>query len=425
MFDFLKKKVKSFTEKVKQAIEKKPEKKSAISETKVLEKEKIQAEAARKGEKKLFEKEAEPAERELETVAEKPGIKAEEIAIEKHERASEETRAEKPEEVAEETAIEMPRAKEEIEKPSAGLKPKEDDKRKLEAKKSLKTRLVSVFAKEVSIEEADIKGFLEEFELALLESDVEQDAARAIVEELHKELAGKKISRKENLSEFLKGEIRKALLKVMQAPEKNFWKIAEEKKPFKVMFLGPNGAGKTTSIAKLAFAFKQKGKKVVFASSDTFRAGSIEQIETHAERLGIRVVKHQYGADPAAVAFDAVKAAEAGKADAVFIDTAGRQETNKNLMQELKKINRVIKPDLRIYVGEAFTGQALLQQASEFEKEIGIDGFILTKIDTDAKGGTAISLLYKLKKPILFIGTGQGYEDLEEFKPEFIIDRIV
>ena len=166
-------------------------------------------------------------------------------------------------------------------------------------------------------------------------------------------------------------------------------------------------------------------KSVIVAAGDTFRAASIEQLEEHAKNIGVKVIKHQYGADPAAVGFDAVKAAEAKKIDVVLIDTAGRQDTNKNLLEELKKIDRVVKPDLKLYVGEAYTGQALLQQASEFNDAIWLDGFVLTKIDTDTKGGTAISLLYKLKKPILFVGTGQRYEDLLEFKPEFIIDRIL
>ena len=198
-----------------------------------------------------------------------------------------------------------------------------------------------------------------------------------------------------------------------------------KQKPLKILFLGPNGAGKTTSIAKIAKYFLDNKKSVIVAAGDTFRAASIEQLEEHAKNIGVKVIKHQYGADPAAVGFDAVKAAEAKKIDVVLIDTAGRQDTNKNLLEELKKIDRVVKPDLKLYVGEAYTGQALLQQASEFNDAIGLDGFVLTKIDTDTKGGTAISLLYKLKKPILFVGTGQRYEDLLEFKPEFIIDRIL
>ncbi|MDD3084089.1 MAG: signal recognition particle-docking protein FtsY, partial [Candidatus ainarchaeum sp.] len=153
--------------------------------------------------------------------------------------------------------------------------------------------------------------------------------------------------------------------------------------------------------------------------------GAIDQLNEHAQKLNVKVIKQQYGADPAAVAFDAIKSAEANKNDVILIDTAGRQETNKNLMEELKKIERIVKPNLKIYVGEAYTGQGLLEMAREFDEKIGIDCFILTKIDTDAKGGTTISLLYRTKKPIIFIGTGQEYEDFKEFEPEFILKRII
>lgn len=192
-----------------------------------------------------------------------------------------------------------------------------------------------------------------------------------------------------------------------------------------VGLLGPNGAGKTTSIAKLASHFKEKGLKVVLASSDTFRAGSIEQLEKHAERLKLPVVRHQYGSDPAAVAFDAVASAKAKGADVVLIDSAGRLETDKNLMRELEKIVRVVKPDLKIYVGEALAGQSMLDQALKFDELLSLDGFILTKIDCDVKGGASISILFKIKKPIFFLGVGQEYKDLIAFSPKFILDRVI
>ena len=242
---------------------------------------------------------------------------------------------------------------------------------------------------------------------------------------MRKNIVGKEIPAGRNVSIFLKEEIKAALWKIMQTEKIYFWKMIEQKKPFVILFLGPNGAGKTTTISKIAFALKQRGKSVILAAADTFRAASIEQLEAHAERIGVKVVKQGYGADPAAVAFDAIAAAKARGIDVVLIDSAGRQETNKNLMQELKKIERVAKPDLKIYVGESFTGQALLGMAEQFNKEIGLDGICLTKIDADVKGGTAISLLYRLKKPILFVGIGQNYADLAEFSPEFIIDRIL
>jgi fused signal recognition particle receptor len=212
----------------------------------------------------------------------------------------------------------------------------------------------------------------------------------------------------------------------MTTPKRNILEeIKTGEKPYIIMMLGPNGAGKTTHIAKLTHYFKKQGLSCVWAAADTFRSGAIHQLQEHADKLDIKVIKQQYGADPAAVAFDALTSAQANKFDIILIDTAGRQETNKNLMEELKKIERVVKPNLKIYVGESYTGQGLLTMAQEFDKAIGIDGFILSKIDADAKGGTTISLLYQLKKPIFYVGTGQGYEDLQEFSPEFILNRII
>ncbi len=300
-----------------------------------------------------------------------------------------------------------------------------DEKRELKAKVGLVSRIFGFVGGKIKITEKETQEFFDEFELSLLEGDVQQDAAQAIVAELKSRLVGKEISARGDVSEFLKREVKASLAKVMQTTPVDIDALLLTKKPLKIMFLGPNGAGKTTSIAKLANYFMKRKKSVILAAGDTFRAASIEQLEAHANALGVKVVKHKYGSDPAAVAFDAVKAAEAKGIDVVLIDTAGRQETNKNLLEELKKIERVVKPDLKLYVGEAYTGQALLAQATEFDKAIGLNGFVLTKIDTDTKGGTAISLLYSLKKPIVFVGTGQRYDDLLEFRPGFIIDRII
>lgn len=308
----------------------------------------------------------------------------------------------------------------------SGLKEMDStEKREIKAKAGLFTQVKNFFSSDILVEEGDIRDFLFELELALLESDVEQKTATAIVNNLEKELVGKRAPKSEGLDAFLKKEIRLSLAKVMTVPGIDFWKRIEQEKPFIILVLGPNGAGKTTSIAKLTYLLQQHGKKVVWGSADTFRSGAIEQLETHAERLNVKLVKHDYGADPAAVAFDAVKAGQSLKADVVLIDTAGRQDTNSNLMRELEKMNRVVKPHLKIYVGEAFTGQALLTQATEFNQIIGIDGFILSKMDTDAKGGTCISVLHQLQKPVLFVGVGQQYPDLVDFKPEFILDRIL
>ncbi len=304
------------------------------------------------------------------------------------------------------------------------IKTLEEEKRELKAKVGVTGGLKGFLFGGIEITEKQIEGLLWELELSLIEGDVEQDAASELVKQIKKRLIGTKVSSK-NLDEYLKEQIKEILTEMMQTKKINLLEEMEGKKPFKILVLGPNGAGKTTSIAKLIHYFKKHGKTSIVAAADTFRAGAIDQLEEHAKRLGVRVIKQQYGADPAAVAFDAIKAAEAAKIDVVIIDSAGRQETNKNLMEELRKIERVAKPDMKIYVGEAYVGQTLLEQVQEFEEIVGLDGFILTKIDTDAKGGTAISLLYKLKKPIIFVGTGQGYDDFKEFTPEFILERII
>ncbi|MFN3910383.1 MAG: signal recognition particle-docking protein FtsY, partial [Candidatus Anstonellaceae archaeon] len=201
--------------------------------------------------------------------------------------------------------------------------------------------------------------------------------------------------------------------------------VKEKQKPLKILFVGPNGAGKTTTIAKISEILTKKGYGVVISASDTFRAAAIEQLENHCQRIGVRLIKNKYGADPASVAFDAIKYAKTNNIDFVLIDTAGRQNTNINLIDEMKKIVRVSQPDLKIYVGESIAGNAVIEQVGAFKNAIGLDAAILTKLDCDAKGGTALSLTYSTKIPIIFFGTGQNYSDLKEFETEWIVERII
>jgi len=301
------------------------------------------------------------------------------------------------------------------------------DKRELKSKVGAFGLLKGAIKGHIELKEADISELLFELELSLLEADVNQETAKALISKIKEHLLKEKIPRGKSIDAFLKNKIKQALTELTHTEKINILKEidAKQEKPFRILFLGPNGAGKTTTIAKLTFALRSLGKSVLWAASDTFRAASIEQLEEHAKKLNIRVVKHSYGADPTAVAFDAVKAAQASHIEVVIIDSAGRQETNRNLIEELKKLERVIKPDLKIFVGETYSGKGLIDTARSFDEAIGIDAFILTKIDTDPKGGTVISLLYELKKPVLFIGTGQRYEDLTPFTPSFIIDRII
>ncbi len=278
------------------------------------------------------------------------------------------------------------------------------------------------------ITEKDLNKILEDFELSLLESDVSMAVSEKIVNELKKKLTGEKIGLTSNKKDFVKIAVEETLTEILEYKKYNIFKEIEKKKKageiFSIAFVGFNGTGKTTTIAKFGKLLTDKGYKVVIAASDTFRAGSIEQLCLHAENIGIKVIKHNYGADPAAVAFDAINHAKARGIDVVLIDTAGRSEMNRNLMDEMKKLVRVSNPDMKIFVGDSLAGNAVAEQATKFS-EIGLDGSILTKVDADSRGGAALSISYITGKPILFIGTGQGYDDLEPFDPKWLVERIL
>jgi len=282
----------------------------------------------------------------------------------------------------------------------------------------------------IELKPENLNPILEEFKLTLLENDVAFSVAEKICDELKQSLVGVEIKRFEDRRIITMKALRDTLIKILKAEHKiDILQIMKEKKdlgtPAIVIFVGINGTGKTTTIAKVAKFLMNHGYTVVLACSDTFRAGAIEQLEEHAKRLEIRMIKRPYGADAASVAFDAISHAKAHGTDAVLIDTAGRMETNKNLMEEMKKIVRVTEPDLVVFIGDALTGNDAVAQAEEFSKFVNIHASILTKIDADAKGGAAISITYITKKPIIFLGNGQSYEDLIIFNPEFIVTKII
>src|SRR2546427_8898529 len=207
--------------------------------------------------------------------------------------------------------------------------------------------------------------------------------------------------------------------------ERLFGLIEKSPRPFVVMFVGVNGTGKTTTIAKLAYHIMKKGYTCVVAAADTFRAGAIEQLEKHAEAVGFKLIKHNAGADPAAVAFDAVEHARARGRDVVLIDTAGRMQTNQNLMDQMKKIKRVAKPNLILYIGDALAGNDAIEQAKQFHDAVGLDGIVLTKIDADAKGGAALSMAKTIGKPVVFVNVGQTYKDIRRFETKWMVDRLL
>ena len=298
-----------------------------------------------------------------------------------------------------------------------------EEKKEEKPKKFLEKIKEKIITRKISGKEFD--NIFNDLEFTLLENNVAVEVIDKIKEDLKKELLEKNIKRTEiekTIKDSLKNTIKNLFKKL------DFDLLLEikskEEKPYIILFVGVNGAGKTTTIAKIAKILKDNKISCVLAASDTFRAASIEQLEEHGKKLGIKVIKHSYGSDPAAVAFDAIKHAKAHKIDVVLIDTAGRQHTNINLIDEMKKIVRVTKPDLKVFVGEAITGNDCIEQASTFNEAVNLDGIILAKADVDEKGGATISTSYVTKKPILYLGTGQKYNDLEKFDENKIIKSL-
>lgn len=275
-----------------------------------------------------------------------------------------------------------------------------------------------------------LRPILEEFRLNLIENDVAVPVAYYISEELEKRLDGVQVKRLGDRKKLVKDTLHAVLIEILTTKEEirlleNIEQKRQMKEPYTILFVGINGTGKTTSIAKVAQFLMKKGYSVVLSCSDTYRAGSIEQLEEHAKRLGVRMIKHKYGSDPAAVAYDAISHAQSRGINVVLIDTAGRIQTDRNLMSELTKIRRVVNPDLTILVVDALIGNDAVMQAEEFHKSVSIDGTILTKVDADVKGGASLSVTYVTGKPIVFIGVGQNYEDLEAFEPERFTQMIL
>ncbi|QSG11549.1 Signal recognition particle GTPase [Halapricum desulfuricans] len=276
------------------------------------------------------------------------------------------------------------------------------------------------------IDEDDLEGHLDDLEIALLQSDVEMDVAQEILEGVKANLTGETRRRLESTGNIVRDALREALYDVISVGQFDFERrIAEAEKPIVIVFTGVNGVGKTTSIAKLSHYLEQEGYSSVLANGDTYRAGANEQLREHAENLDRTFISHEQGSDPTAVIYDAVEYAEANDVDVVLGDTAGRLHTSDDLMAQLEKIDRVIEPDMTLFVDEAVAGQDAVNRAREFDAAAEIDGTILTKADADPQGGAAISIAHVTGKPILFLGTGQDYDDLERFDPETIVDRLL
>ena len=275
------------------------------------------------------------------------------------------------------------------------------------------------------IREKHLDNVLWEMELALMESDVAMEALEEMKAIIKKRLVGLRVENRAAITPTIEKALKASLVELLSKTTFDPQTLLEKRDgPLVIAFVGVNGTGKTTTIARITDWLQQNGKSVVMAASDTFRAGAIEQLELHAQRLGCKFIKHQAGGDPAAVAFDAVEHAKAKHRDIVMIDTAGRMQTNSNLMDEMKKIKRVAKPDLIMFVGDSLAGNDAIDQAKKFHEAVGIDAVVLTKLDVDAKGGAALSISSAIGQPIAFVGIGQEYGDIMPFDATWIVERI-
>jgi fused signal recognition particle receptor len=390
----------------------KEEKEKELEEKRIEKEEELES-VEKKGKKSFFgglfkKKKEEETEQELEEAESKEEEK-EEIKEEKHQVEEKEPEPEVKKELA-------PKEKEPEEK-------KEEVKEEPEEEKKGFFKKISKKVTTKKISESQFEDFFWDLELALLENNVAVEVIEKIKDDLKQNLVDKALPRSKIL-ETINNTLQSSIKEILEVQPLNFLKKIEEKKPYVICFIGINGSGKTTSIAKVANLLKKNNKTCVLAAADTFRAAAIDQLQYHADKLDVKIIKQDYGSDPAAVAFDAIKHAEAKGIDVVLIDTAGRMHSNANLQDEMKKIIRVAKPDLKIFVGESITGNDCTEQAKQFNDSVSIDGIILSKQDIDEKGGAALSVSYITKKPILFIGTGQEYDDLKEFDSKIILDNL-
>ncbi len=412
MFGFLKKKIKESIDNISKAVSKKPEETPAQPSAEAVKSETFEnpAEATSqpnaRGEELLPSEAAEEIPLDSESEKENGAkMEAVEIAV-----------GEKPIETAEEKIA------------SENFKETAGDSTAEEKKEGFFQRFTKKLTRqitEVKIGEDDISETIDSLRTGLLESDVALDVAEKICADLEKDLVGKAVKRTK-IEEAVKTSLNRSVSEIFSQEKTDLVEFVNGRsKPALIIFTGFNGAGKTTTLARIGHHLQSKGLRCVFAAGDSFRAAGIEQIQVHGDRLGIRVIKHDYGADSAAVIFDAMKYATAHNIDAVLADTAGRTHVNANLMDELKKVCRVNKPAMKILVLDSLTGNDIVQQAQRFDEAIGIDAVVFTKADVYEKGGAILSAAHTIKKPILFLGVGQGYGDLEEFDAKKIVDMLL
>ena len=274
-----------------------------------------------------------------------------------------------------------------------------------------------------------LDNLLEELEWVLLESDISSDAVTAVIDALRANLIGSRLRKGADLSKVVEAALKRSLRSILAA---GYWDFDASIKsfiesgdtPVIVMLVGVNGTGKTTTAAKIAKRLLDMDLSVIAAAGDTFRAGAIQQLEAHCDNLGIRCISSQRGGDTAAIARDAIESAQAKNIDVVLVDTAGRMQNKTNLMNELNKVKRVANPHLTLFVGDSLAGNDAVDQARMFQEIMKFDGAVLTKVDTDAKGGAGLSIALATGRPIVFTGVGQGYDDLKQFDPDWLLEQM-
>jgi len=437
MFNFLKKRLKKFEDELESELEEevlKEESQQNVEETQEVVEEKPQQEPIKEAEEPVVSKESQEAEMVPEPKAE-PEILDEKPVEKKPEPKPE------PKEVSEPSVEDLSPRQRRRQKKMSEEKKKREQERDRQIEESIERELERVVqtrksiessvsdkkrdsSRTASIDEQKLNDLLWDLEMGLLESDVAYSVIDSIKNDIREELSQIPLS-KIRSGDFVQDVLKNAINHVLQTSKFDFDEFLQStKKPLVIMFVGVNGTGKTLSIGKMAYYLKQKNMTCVMAAGDTFRAGAIDQLNVHADNLGVKIIKHGPGADPAAVAYDAIEHAKAKHKDVVLLDTAGRMQTNYNLMDEMAKIKRVAKPDLIVFVGDALAGNDAVEQAKRFNEVVGIDGVILTKVDTDAKGGSSLSIAYTIGKPLLFIGLGQEYPDQIVFDAQWMIENI-
>jgi len=425
MFKFLKKKLKKFEDKLEEELQTELEKEEEKIQEKKPETLPQKPKTVEKPvEKKVESKKPEPKPVEKKQIKEdRPQEKIKPVEIDADKKVDDLFKKKEKEERKQKIAEDRKKRQEEIDK-QIEKSIESELEHAYKTKKSIGEVVKHERRQTRTISDEKLEDLLWDLELGLLESDVAYNVIESIKKDIKDELSHISFERGK-IGEIIENVLKNAISNVLMSNNFNFNEFIEKHdKPVVIMFIGVNGSGKTLSIGKIATMLKKIGYSSVMAAGDTFRAGAIEQLGIHADNVGVKVIKHGPGSDPAAVAYDAIEHAKAKHKDVVLLDTAGRVQTNINLMDEMAKIKRVAKPDLIIFVGDALAGNDAVDQAKRFNEIVGIDGVILTKVDTDAKGGSALSVAYTIGKPLLFIGIGQGYEDQVPFDPQWMLEKL-